>query len=1279
MAATLKFPVSRVALWDHCSKGAASYSHLAYYRNPTILLEEKALRLAHRYAQDSGDDSFRCLLIGNINITSDGEGVIVTLDQFKPLEGPVSFEAQLMPGEIRSPCELNNNQTHGKIEKPLDSYEMALKLLTQQCSSTRLDMNDAVCLQACISYTQEKHTINLDIDLDLMTFSTQLQAVPVSPVPIIQTALSKNLASGQSMSALQGQPKAGYLTLDQTRKLLLVLESDPKVSTLPLVGVWLSGVSYVYDPFVWTMCLKYLYSSVIQDRVCKSKEPFLVVLYSNLHPKPEFYECIPTGNNTCLDYSLYTCFEKVEIYKGQSDQRSNLIELEVIKVEQGPKLEKFNEAKQLIKDTPVLPKRIPKLKHTPVRPSRKEDLDMTPRASPSPHQTKVPVIQPSVPDVSLIFEDENLNCMDINKNTPENMNIPSRPPLQVVNRVLQAPGVPTHTHTRLSGGKPGMLEHMYKPMVTKSGGKVSPHLQKENQPDDGTPRAPVHQRPQHPEAHHGTSQHGPGYNAHQHGPSGGVRAHHTRATPPAMSPQWDYTTAHRQMYRGYPPNQMSPMPVNMNYPPYPGMYASPPFMQTMPMHPYYDPRLSPQYPGISQGYIYGQPSSGPRQLSDNEDIHRNQRRKRTSVKSTGVQPNNSSAATKQVTSVASDQIKSGDTKSGALTEISEQSVSPNSHRNAQPPGPSAEEPNLKPHSKSNPASPENNGALGVVSTQSISNSNPATPTISISNPTTPVFGSTNPTTPAMSDQNSQVAFSSPALSEVSAMTTPEVYKLLMHQDSQLRLLQNQIQQLLSVTNASPSQPALPSMHDNKPSQPTEEVITQACLNTTQDTNPKQPPENAQAMVTQEITVASSPIAQDEASVTPREDVSPFSADTSSDDTLCSTDDDPQPRLPGDITMESMMSQMIVDIPSYQSTPERYGDRQADSPPVESVSMCANMADSSTSSESEDEDERESEKYLDNQKEYFQSLLGNVQQLLAKHAEEKGKQNPRLSLPAGKVTSPVQQTRRLSDLHERPKERQHDPPQHNVFDSTMKQLKKMGVEVSPEKDAAERLGEGSFMFDPALLPKVNYVSMMLESTETDLSADVNTIAMKYLKDDQLTELQRFSSKARKNQRGKSVMFEHIAEKTTSDMTMYANNMSFATKKYMQRYGLMSWGEESTDSSGIEMQSPVTVQESPVTIGESPVTVGDIMQKVHEKLSPERPESVCDQRINSDKENKKLDYAGDVSLPHKDNRRLTNSEKPVMIFNKSNRKSLETGKKSSGNILDVERLKQLPKLL
>ena len=37
-----------------------------------------------------------------------------------------------------------------------------------------------------------------------------------------------------------------YLTMDQTRKLLLVLESDPKVDGMPLVGMWVSPSTVLY-------------------------------------------------------------------------------------------------------------------------------------------------------------------------------------------------------------------------------------------------------------------------------------------------------------------------------------------------------------------------------------------------------------------------------------------------------------------------------------------------------------------------------------------------------------------------------------------------------------------------------------------------------------------------------------------------------------------------------------------------------------------------------------------------------------------------------------------------------------------------------------------------------------------------------------------------------------------------------------------------------------------------------------------------------------------------
>ena len=46
--------------------------------------------------------------------------------------------------------------------------------------------------------------------------------------------------------------------MDQTRKLLLMLDSDPKVYNVSIVGLWISYISNVYHPAVWLACLHFL-------------------------------------------------------------------------------------------------------------------------------------------------------------------------------------------------------------------------------------------------------------------------------------------------------------------------------------------------------------------------------------------------------------------------------------------------------------------------------------------------------------------------------------------------------------------------------------------------------------------------------------------------------------------------------------------------------------------------------------------------------------------------------------------------------------------------------------------------------------------------------------------------------------------------------------------------------------------------------------------------------------------------------------------------------------
>ena len=67
--------------------------------------------------------------------------------------------------------------------------------------------------------------------------STLYQATPINTVRIVETALARNLSGPLPLSALQSRIRHGYVTMEATRKLVLLLHSDPIASSLPLIGV----------------------------------------------------------------------------------------------------------------------------------------------------------------------------------------------------------------------------------------------------------------------------------------------------------------------------------------------------------------------------------------------------------------------------------------------------------------------------------------------------------------------------------------------------------------------------------------------------------------------------------------------------------------------------------------------------------------------------------------------------------------------------------------------------------------------------------------------------------------------------------------------------------------------------------------------------------------------------------------------------------------------------------------------------------------------------------
>uniref|UniRef100_A0A8C3RZI3 SCL-interrupting locus protein n=1 Tax=Chelydra serpentina TaxID=8475 RepID=A0A8C3RZI3_CHESE len=396
------FPLSKCALWDPTPVGGVIGAHISYYRNPKLLMMEKALRLAYRHAKQSERKFFSCFLLGTLAVDEDNEGASLTIDRFDPgrevTDGSGKVPTAPLPGDFLIPCTINasGSSSGDVIVHNSEDFNLAFKGLQQSlCSRDSLDLSRLLTIRVHIASTENMDNLNFDFHWAAVTITNTLEYTPVKSVPIIPTALARNLSGHMNIAQIQGTYKSGYLTMDQTRKLLLVLESDPKAYALPLVGIWLSGITHIYNPQVWACCLRYLFSSSIQERVLSESGSFLIVLYSLTHKEPEFYECLPCSEQTELGFQLLTSKETLHLFK-VSDKHPIQFELNAEK--QNAETEFFSKVSTNLS----IRSKLSVSDHD----SGVEDEDLSPRPIPSPHPVsqQVTKIHPSVPELSLVFD-----------------------------------------------------------------------------------------------------------------------------------------------------------------------------------------------------------------------------------------------------------------------------------------------------------------------------------------------------------------------------------------------------------------------------------------------------------------------------------------------------------------------------------------------------------------------------------------------------------------------------------------------------------------------------------------------------------------------------------------------------------------------------------------------------------------------------------------------------------------------------------------------------------
>ncbi|XP_023217213.1 SCL-interrupting locus protein homolog isoform X2 [Centruroides sculpturatus] len=210
---------------------------------------------------------------------------------------------------------------------------------------------------------------------------------PIPRIPILQTALSNKLLNSKN------EMQTGFVSMDKTRNLVMLLENDPKVFRFPIVGIWVSGIPNIFHPFVWASCLRYISCLKYSERLCFPPEMFIVILYSSLYDNPEFYDFV-TRSGTCrLSYDLYTGSTATSLARVPVVE-SKVTKIELSKIADRTKLEFLNATEERLKEMSAE-------KNEKERERRIADNVDVPQICPHPQQIRIINPKPTVPDLSL--------------------------------------------------------------------------------------------------------------------------------------------------------------------------------------------------------------------------------------------------------------------------------------------------------------------------------------------------------------------------------------------------------------------------------------------------------------------------------------------------------------------------------------------------------------------------------------------------------------------------------------------------------------------------------------------------------------------------------------------------------------------------------------------------------------------------------------------------------------------------------------------------------------
>ncbi|OAF66496.1 hypothetical protein A3Q56_05772 [Intoshia linei] len=309
----IEFPITRSILWHTKAVNPEDSPQLIYNHDFLLEMDYRLLRNIGRLSSrlKNNDNYEEVILMSSVEYDNEANRIKIIMDRMEVapyIDDMYLSENDLVPPDVYFKCSIKKTSNVDQMK------DFALQELLNNCSGQAFRGNSHNYLIASkgriIFHKTFEEGLNRDInsfhiDFYLIAPRTIFSLVKILSPTIVTTPLSKSLLSPSQCV------RYGYLSMDKSRNIIMLMSEDIRTKEVPLVGVWVCGVKSLQDCFVWNIFLKYWYSLNIK----KANKTNFLLLLTLADKSITFYDVKlkDPAESHDLKFSLYSCHTIVNV------------------------------------------------------------------------------------------------------------------------------------------------------------------------------------------------------------------------------------------------------------------------------------------------------------------------------------------------------------------------------------------------------------------------------------------------------------------------------------------------------------------------------------------------------------------------------------------------------------------------------------------------------------------------------------------------------------------------------------------------------------------------------------------------------------------------------------------------------------------------------------------------------------------------------------------------------------------------------------------------------